>query len=130
MRGARLTGVAALAACSSLHRTGGEGIARPLTAAQLTAGAFVAYTLAWQVSVPGGDPVVFHSDGTITNLRAGLAGRWRIVNESTLVIGDSGPLSGPPRMFVQRRAPGDLFSDKVATWITRAGAPDPTRGSR
>jgi len=87
----------------------------PLTSALLEEGHFVVYTLLWQLAVPGGDPIVFRADGAIENTRAGLAGRWTILDDSTLVIQPqvaSAPpgLAGPPITFRLRSSRDALIS--------------------
>lgn len=57
-----------------------------LDPAVLTNERFVAYTDLWAVSVPEGDPIVFRSDGTVENLKAGLRGNWSIEGGNTLNI--------------------------------------------
>ncbi len=43
-------------------------ITRPLRAHDLLAGRFVAYTILWPVAgPPGGDPVLFQTDGAVQN---------------------------------------------------------------
>jgi hypothetical protein len=111
------------------------GIAAPLSADSLTAGHFVAYTLLWQVAVPGGDPIVFRADGTVENTRAGLAGSWRIADDSTLLIRspDRFAPGAPPRVFRLRGSHGDLASPVPTPdrpggpvfWIQRQGSPAP-----
>jgi hypothetical protein len=86
-----------------------------LTPALLVEGHYVVYTLLWQVAVPGGDPIVFRADGTTENQRAGLAGRWTILDDSTLAIQPevvSAPrgLSGPPVSFRLRAGRGALIN--------------------
>ena len=101
------TSLAVMGCSAGPPRQGAESssLHLPLTPTLLTEGHFVAYTLLWQVSVPGGDPIVFHSDGTVENLRAGLAGRWAITDDSTLTIqsvptgGATAALAGPPMIF-------------------------------
>jgi len=100
-------------------------INRPLRAEDLIAGHFVAYTLIWQVSVPGGDPVVFNADASIQNARAGLQGPWVLLSDTSLRIGN--------RVFYQRVSAGDLasslsgdtLSGHPVYWIRRAGASAP-----
>lgn len=59
-----------------------------LTRDLLVTGAFVAYTDLWAIGTTDGDPIVFEADGTARNARAGLGGRWRLVDEHTLVVND------------------------------------------
>ncbi len=49
---------------------------------------FVAYTDLWGVAGSEGDPIIFKVDGTVENARAGLRGRWQIVDDATLAIND------------------------------------------
>jgi hypothetical protein len=100
-------------------------ISRPLRAEDLIAGHFVAYTLFWQVGVPGGDPVIFGPDGSIQNVRAGLQGPWVLLSDTSLRIGN--------RVFYQRVSTGDLasslsgdtLSGRPVYWIRRAGSGAP-----
>ena len=57
-----------------------------LDPAVLTNERFVAYTDLWAVGVPEGDPIVFRSDGTVENSKAGLRGNWSIEGGNTLNI--------------------------------------------
>lgn len=112
-----------------------EGVVTPpLTPTTLIEGQFVAYTLLWQVSAPGGDPIVFQANGTVENLRAGLAGRWTIVDDSTLLIESADRLPGAkPKEFRLRHAEGDLVSPLPPSgerrsplyWIRRRGSAAP-----
>jgi hypothetical protein len=110
------------------------GIRSPLRSAALIDGQFVAYALYWEVSLPGGDPIVFRADGTVENLRAALSGTWSIANDSTLIISPPATVYGArPHEFRLRSAEGDLVSPppeshEVRTpmfWIRRAGSPAP-----
>lgn len=92
-------------------------LARPITRDMLTSQRFIAFSDMWSVPVPGGDPVRFLPDGMVENERAGLAGPWGIVNDSTVMIRGSlfrhrvseGDLFGP---FPVRPSPGDTPSDQ------------------
>jgi hypothetical protein len=48
--------------------------------------AFVAFTDLWAIGPADGDPIVFESDGTVRNARAGLGGHWRLDDEGTVVV--------------------------------------------
>ena len=78
------------------------GIVRPITRERLVNGSFLAYSGLWEVTVPGGDPVRFHPDGRVENRRAGLAGSWTILDDSTVTIGN--------QLFRHRIESGDLFA--------------------
>lgn len=79
-------------------------IVAPLRAEELVSGRFVVYSRLAQADVPGGDPVIFLSDGTVANAHAGLVGRWSVIDDSTLAIGSV--------TFHLRKDVGDL----VAPW--------------
>ena len=112
-----------------------DPIAAPLRPETLTQGAFVAYTLFWQVAVPGGDSIVFRADGVVENARAGLAGRWRIADDSTLVIEQADRITGQVHAttFRLRGLKGDLVSPVPVAgrsynplfWIQRRPPPAP-----
>jgi hypothetical protein len=115
MRRAIVAALLATWACSPKAASAPDSLRPPLTASVLVDGHFVVYTLLWQVAVPGGDPIVFLADGTTKNMRAGLAGRWTIVDDSTLAIQPevaSAPpgLAGPPVTFRLRASRGALIS--------------------
>ena len=81
----------------------GVAIDRPLTAARLTADTFLVVTSLWSMLPPGGgDTLLLYSDGSIRNRRAGLTGPWRLLTDSSLVIGR--------QVFFLRAAHCDLFS--------------------
>ena len=63
------------------------GIDRPLTRERLLTGRFVAYSAYWSVRVPGGDPIRFLPDGRVENRRAGLAGSWQLLSDTSVQIG-------------------------------------------
>jgi len=63
---------------------------------------FVTYTDLWGTWLPNGDPIVFHADGTVDSEKAGLRGKWKIVDEATVLIAD--------RKFSYSSAKGCLFS--------------------
>jgi hypothetical protein len=101
--------------CEPLYGLAGlpAGLGALLRRDTLVGGRFVAYTLLWQGSVPGGDPIAFHADGTVENARAGLAGRWTVQDDSTLIIaGSGGALAGTPHTF--RLRGGRLISPPTA----------------
>ena len=118
-----------VAACAG-HRPPAEAdglITRPLSGEELVTGHFVAYTIFWQVQVPGGDPIVFGNDSSVQNIRAGLQGRWELLDDTTVLI------AGRP--FYHRIVTGDLVSfppnDTLRLhplyWIRRAGSARPLR---
>jgi len=47
---------------------------------------FIAYTDLWAVWLPDGDPIVFHADSAVDNERAGLQGKWKVLDETTVMI--------------------------------------------
>jgi hypothetical protein len=145
--------LAAAPSCGRIPPTASPSPARlvaPLRRETLIQGAFVAYTLFWQVGVPGGDPVVFRADGSVENARAGLAGRWTVVDDSTLRIRQTDPMTRQVHdlEFRLRVGEGDLASPPPVAgettspryWIRRrgpvtnhpvpAGAPDTAANSR
>jgi hypothetical protein len=85
-----------------LPSTSPAGLVRPITSEALTSGRFVAFSDYWSVPLPSGDPVRFLADGGVVNERAGLAGTWTILNDSTVRIGGA--------VFRHNAATGDLFS--------------------
>lgn len=89
-----------------------EPIPSPLRAETLTRLDLVAFTLHWQVAVPGGDPIALEADGVVDNARAGLAGRWHVADDSTLVIEQTDSVSRriSSVVFRLRRPEGDLVS--------------------
>lgn len=137
MRPAIVAALVATCACAPKPAPGPDSnsLRPPLTSALLVEGHYVVYTLLWQVAVPGGDPIVFRADGTTENARAGLAGRWTILDDSTLAIQPEAPsaprgLSGPPVTFRLRAGRGALISPVRADsageplyQIRRAGTP-------
>jgi hypothetical protein len=95
------------------------GVDIPITEDHLVGGDYVAFTTLWQVPVLDGDPVVFLADGTVRNERAGLAGRWAIVDDSTVSIQSTLPGSPPPQRFRVRIPEGVMISPET-TSVTRA----------
>jgi hypothetical protein len=49
---------------------------------------FVAYTDLWGIWLPDGDPIRFSPDGTVENEKAGLRGKWKVLDDATVLIAD------------------------------------------
>ena len=129
-----VTIAAGIVACGRVHP--GDGlIAPPLRTETMVEGGFVAYTLYWEAAVPGGDPIHFRADGIVENTGAGLAGRWSVTDDSTLIIFQMDTVTGQTRSreFRLRPAKGGLVSpiplagqsQSPVFWIRRKGAPVP-----
>ena len=81
----------------------GVAIKRPITAERLAADTFLVVNPLWSVLPPGGgDTLLLYSDGRILNRRAGLTGPWRLLTDSSIVIGR--------QVFYHRITHCDLFS--------------------
>jgi hypothetical protein len=80
----------------------GQPIPRPLTESLLTANAFLVVTDLWADAYATPDTLRFNVDGTVHNLRAGLTGSWRLVDDTTVRVGT--------RIFRHRAGSMDLYS--------------------
>lgn len=80
----------------------GRPIPRPLTESLLTTNVFLVVTDLWADAYATPDTLRFNVDGSVHNLRAGLTGSWRLVDDTTVRIGT--------RIFRHRSGSMDLYS--------------------